>query len=90
MAQAKNFRYADDFKQSMVALYQSGRSANSLSKEYGVSVSTLTKWINHNGTQTIGDKVFTNAEVKQVLKENARLKEELDILKRATVLLAKR
>ena len=74
----------------MVALYQTGRSANSLSKEYGVSVSTLTKWINNTVTQTIGDKVFTNAEVKQVLKENARLKEELDILKRAAVLLAKR
>ena len=74
----------------MVALYQSGRSATSLAKEYGVSVTTLTKWIKNVGTQTVGDKTYTNAEVKQLQKENARLKEELDILKRAAVLLAKR
>lgn len=90
MAQSKNFRYADDFKQSMVALYQSGRSANSLSKEYGVSVSTLTKWIHHSSTRLVGDKVYTTADIKQLKKENARLKEELNILKRAAVLLAKR
>jgi len=90
MTQSKNFRYANDFKESMVALYQSGRSATSLAKEYGVSVTTLTKWIKNVGTQTVGDKTYTNAEVKQLQKENARLKEELDILKRAAVLLAKR
>ncbi|MGX7043305.1 transposase [Leuconostoc holzapfelii] len=90
MTQSKNFRYANDFKESMVALYQSGRSATSLAKEYGVSVTTLTKWIKNAGTQTVGDKTYTNAEVKQLQKENARLKEELDILKRAAVLLAKR
>lgn len=90
MTQSKNFRYANDFKESMVALYQSGRSATSLAKEYGVSVTTLTKWIKNVDTQTVGDKTYTNAEVKQLQKENARLKEELDILKRAAVLLAKR
>lgn len=38
-------RYSKEFRESMISLNQTGRSANSLSKEYNVSVSTLAKWI---------------------------------------------
>ena len=79
-------RYSKEFKESLVALNQMGRSANSLSKEYNVSVSTLSKWINQADPNNT--KVFSLRE-RQLLKENKRLKEELDILKRAAVLLAK-
>ena len=40
--------------------------------------------IDHQGT------AVTNEQFKQLQKENRRLREELDILKRAAVLLAKR
>ncbi|QVI33536.1 hypothetical protein KG087_02540 [Lacticaseibacillus zeae] len=53
---------------------------------------TIRKWvqaatviaIDHQGT------AVTNEQFKQLQKENRRLREELDILKRAAVLLAKR
>jgi len=80
-------RYSKEFRESMVSLSQTGRSANSLSKEYNVSVSTVSKWINQADP-------FTNTQVlslreRELIKENKRLKEENDILKRAAVILAK-
>ena len=67
----------------MISLSQTGRSANSLSKEYNISVSTLTKWIRQ------ADPTVLSIKERELLKENKRLKEEIDILKRAAVLLAK-
>ncbi|WP_269090280.1 transposase, partial [Carnobacterium maltaromaticum] len=42
----KTTRYSSEFRESMVSLSQTSRSANSLAKEYNVSVSTVSKWIN--------------------------------------------
>lgn len=82
----RTIRYSEEFKQSIVSLSQTGRSANSLSKEYEVSVSTVSKWINQ--ADPTNDQVLSKNE-RELIKENKRLKEELDILKRAAVLLAK-
>jgi transposase-like protein len=70
----------------MIRLKNNGRSATSLSKEYNVSVSTICKWIQQddpNNTNVLSIKE------RELIKENKRLKEENDILKRAAVLLAK-
>ncbi len=79
-------RYSKEFRESMVSLSQTGRSANSLSKEYNVSVSTLTKWIRQADPL---DRNVLSIKERELLKENKRLKEEIDILKRAAVFLAK-
>lgn len=79
-------KYSNDFKESIVNLHKVGCSANSLDKEYNVSVSTVSKWINQadpNNTKVL------SANERALIKENKRLKEELDILKRAAVLMAK-
>ena len=79
-------RYLKEFLESMIALNQTGRSANSLLKEYNVSVSTLAKWIRQADPF---DRNVLSIKERELLKENKRLKEEIDILKRAAVLLAK-
>ena len=38
-------RYDEDFKQSLVNLYQTGKTQTELCKDYGVSSSALAKWI---------------------------------------------
>ena len=38
-------RYATEFKSSIVALYNEGRSANSLANEYHLAVQTVTGWV---------------------------------------------
>lgn len=82
----KTTRYSSEFRESMVSLSQTGRSANSLAKEYNVSVSTVSKWINQ--ADPTNTHVFSLKE-RELIKENKRLKEEVDILKRAAVILAK-
>ena len=37
--------YDEDFKKSIVALYQNGKTQTQLAKEYGVFFSALGKWI---------------------------------------------
>lgn len=78
--------YSNEFKESIVALNQTGRSANSLSKEYNVSVSTISKWIKQADSTNC---MVLSLRERELIKENKRLKEENDILKRAAVLLAK-
>ena len=79
-------RYSKEFRESMVSLSQTGRSANSLSKEYNVSVSTISKWINQ--ADPTNTQVLSLKE-RELIKEVKRLKEENDILKRAAVILTK-
>ena len=79
-------KYSNEFKESIVRLSHTGRSANSLAKEYNVSVSTVSKWIKQADPNNT--KVLSSNE-RALIKENKRLKEELDILKRAAVLMAK-
>lgn len=86
MQRKSTTRYSTEFKASLVALNQTGRSANSLSKEYNVSLSTVAKWIRQADPN---DKNILSIKERELLKENRRLKEEIDILKRAAVLLAK-
>jgi len=79
-------RYSQEFRESMISLSQTGRSANSLSREYNVSVSTISKWIRQADPN---DRSILSIIERELVKENKRLREELDILKRAAVLLAK-
>jgi transposase len=38
-------RYTEDFKQMIIELYQSGKSKLELSREYGVSITSIDNWI---------------------------------------------
>ena len=82
-------RYATEFKSSIVALYNEGRSAKSLANEYHLAVQTVTGWVKKAqivGTDMNGNQV-TRAEFNAMQKGVARLKEENEILKIAAVLL---
>ncbi|MDR2879379.1 MAG: helix-turn-helix domain containing protein [Fusobacteriales bacterium] len=38
-------KYDEDFKKSIVSLHQNGKSQSELCREYGISLSTISKWI---------------------------------------------
>ena len=43
---ARSVRYDEEFKRTLVNLYQnSGKTQAALCKEYGVSLTSLTRWI---------------------------------------------
>lgn len=75
-------KYNKEFKQTVVELYHSGTPVNQLANEYGVSEVTIYKWIKlHSPIEGAGE--LTAAEVSAIQKENLRLKQEVDILKKA-------
>ena len=78
-------RYDEEFKRSLVNLYQSGaKTQAALSKEYGISVTALTRWIKQYSTvETDNGEVLTALQVKELQKRNAQLEEENLILKKA-------
>lgn len=77
-------KYDDDFKKSLVSLFQNGKSQSQLCKEYGVSKSALSKWIKQYSTvQTDDGQILTAKQIKELQKRNAQLEEENLILKKA-------
>ncbi|MBF2665056.1 transposase [Listeria seeligeri] len=78
--------YSNELKESIVSLSQTGQSANSLAKEYKVSVSTIRKWIQQADPT---NRHILSLRERELVKKNKRLKEENIILKRFAVLLAK-
>lgn len=85
-----NYRkYDEEFKQSLVSLYHSGKSQSALSKEYGVSASALGKWIKqYSEVQIDKDTVLTAKQIRELQKKNALLEEENLILKKALAIFA--
>lgn len=82
-------RYNKEFKQTLVELYRSGTPVSQLSSEYGVSEVTIYKWIKlHSPIE--GAEELTAAEVSAIQKENLRLKQEIEILKKAMTIFAKK
>lgn len=76
-------KYDEDFKKSLVVLYQNGKSQAQLCKEYGVSSSAMGKWVKQYSTVEIGDgEILTAKQVKELQKRNAQLEEENLILKK--------
>ena len=45
MESKKYNQYTEEFKKTIVTLYQNGKTQSQLSKEYGVSLFALNKWI---------------------------------------------
>ena len=77
-------RYAEDFKKSLVALFNNGKTQTALCKEYGVSQTALAKWIKQYSTvETVDGDVLTAKQVKDMQKRMAQLEEENLILKKA-------
>jgi len=85
----KQKRYNQEFKQTIIELYGSGTPVSTLSREYGVSEVTIYKWIK-TYTPIEGSDGLTSADIAEIQKENLRLKQEVEILKKAMTIFAKK
>lgn len=80
-------RYDEEFKQSLVNLYQTGKSQADLCRDYGVSSSALAKWIKQYSEVKLEDNsVLTAKQIQDLMKRNAQLEEENLILKKASAI----
>lgn len=82
-------RYSPEFKQSLVEMHNQGRSYTELAAEYGPSADSIRNWVKLYTVHEVGGEKWTQADVNALQKENAKLREELEILKRAAVLPSK-
>ena len=82
-------RYSPEFKQSLVEMHNQGRSFTELAAEYGSSADSIRNWVKLYTVHEVDGEKWTQADVNALQKENAKLREELEILKRAAVLLSK-
>ena len=88
--------YPAEFRQQMVELVRAGRSAAQLAREFDVSATSIAKWV---ARMTPGDRgraapareTLSDAErqeLAQLRRENRQLRQERDILAKATAWFA--
>ena len=79
------------FSRYIVALHQNGKTQTELSKEYGISVSAISRWIKLYSEVRVDDNtVMTAKQIKELQKRNAQLEEENIILKKALAIMTPR
>ena len=77
-------KYSEEFKKTIVTLYQSGKTYAEIKKEYGISSSALSNWVRkYSQVQVDEDTVLTAQQIKALQRRNAELEEENLILKKA-------
>ena len=85
-------KFTEDFRREAVRLVSdSERPLKDVAAELGVSVTTLRTWVRTVPRQKQGPGRVLSLEeqVRQLRKENERLREEREILKKATAFFAK-
>ena len=86
--------FTDEFKDQIVALYNSGKKPAEILKEYNISNSTLYKWIKEKTTsgsyKTKDNLTDQEKELIELRKENKRLMMENDILKQAALIMGRK
>ena len=84
--------YPPEFRSRLVELVRAGRTALSLAKEFDVSSRSIQNWVRQaeldSGQRTDGLTTEEKQELAKLRRENARLREERDILKRAAAWFA--
>lgn len=85
-------RFSDEFRHEAVHLLKtSGRTIEQLADDLGVGKSTLGKWKRQIGEADLlaGPHEDMEVELRRLKKENELLRQERDILKKATAFFAK-
>lgn len=92
----KRLQFTKEFEREAVRLAQtSGRTRKEVAGDLGVGLSTLTRWLARNQDAIMDDpgrrdaNEDMSAELKRLRRENEILRQERDILKKATAFFAK-
>ena len=79
--------YPREFRQELIQLARSGRTPEALSKEYEPSAQTIRNWVAQSdrdeGRRDDGLTTAEREDLRRLRRENRRLREEREILKKA-------
>ena len=85
--------YPAAFRQQMVELVRSGRKPRELAREFEPSAEAIRKWVaqadRDAGKHTDGLTTDEQEEIRRLRRENRRLREEREILAKATAWFAR-
>jgi transposase len=85
--------YRSEFRREAVAMVRSGRSIKEVSEALGMTEQSLRNWVKQEAlNRHERDDGLTSAEreeLRALRRENARLKQERDLLKRAAAFFAR-
>lgn len=88
----KRKRYSAELQQEIVRLVRAGRTPEELAREFEPSGPAIRNWVKQaeldEGTRTDGLKTEEREELARLRRENARLKEEREILSKAAAWFA--
>jgi transposase len=88
----KRKRYSTELQQELVRLARAGRTPEQLAEEFEPSAQAIRNWVKQaeldEGTRTDGLKTEEREELARLRRENARLKEEREILSKAAAWFA--
>lgn len=87
---SKRKTYTNEFKIMIVELVLSGKEVKEVSSEYSLSESTIRTWVKKKAPIEIEGKTTNLEEINKMKKENAKLKEENEILKKAMAIFIKK
>ncbi len=85
--------YAPEFRQQILELVRAGRTPEELSKEFEPTAQTIRNWMKQadldSGQRHDGLTSDEKAELARLRKENKRLRQEREILKKAAAWFAR-
>ncbi len=85
--------YPPEFRKQMVALVRSGRTPESLSREFEPTAQTIHNWVKQadldEGRRADGLTTAEREELRRLRRENKRLKIECEILGKAAAWFAR-
>ena len=88
----KRKRYSAELQRELVRLVRAGRTPEALAQEFEPSAAAIRNWVKQTerdeGTRTDGLKSEEREELGRLRRENARLKEEREILSKAAAWFA--
>lgn len=84
--------YPAEFREQIVALVRTGRSVESLAREYEPCAATIHEWVRQAGADDGGDPSSLTSEerdeLRQLRREVKQLRQERDILSKAAAWFA--
>jgi transposase len=85
-------RYPKEFKEKLVELVREGRTPEELSRQFEPSAQAIRNWVRQadrdEGKRADGLTTAEREELKRLRRENERLREEREILKKAAAWFA--
>lgn len=88
-------KYSEEFRRDAVALVRQGNTQTQIGKDLGVSKSALSKWVADADRAEMGlpatnatPSPAEDARVRDLIKRNRLLEQEVEVLRRATAYLS--